>query len=164
MKPTTRCRKPSCYLMAVPDEGGRDPKNDEDDKSGSEYCPSEASDVEEETMVTTKRKTNILLMDCTEPTEPTAFTVALDKAPKRMKQMLKKGIKSGDTSFTVSMTDSDTFADSGLVESKDDTEEEEEEDVKEATDEAIAFLEDAVKGRDKATFPCKHHALIVMTE
>ena len=149
----------------------------------SEHCSSDAGEVEDETTVSsvlTPKK--LMVMDCTEPCEPTAYMVPFDELPKPMQRMLDKTNKTNKTNktddtndindmnksnktdqtiFTISMAeDPNSVKNSGLVDGEAD------DDVVEAdTEEIIDFLEkNTGHAKDKvlANFPCKYDMLIIV--
>ena len=146
----------------MPKRKSVDYKEEDDEKSGSEYCPSDASDVEEELMqerATSRQKMMVMVMDCVEATEPMSYTVPFDMVPKRMQKMMKKSSKDNQTTFSVSIDgDDDNYTDVGLVDC------DKEEKIEESVEEVKTFLREAIDAKNASVFPCKHHFLIVTTE
>ena len=95
---------------------------------------------------------NILVMDCTEPCEPTAYTVRFSTAPTRMQCMLRK-----KTKFWVA-EEEDLLTHSGLVDTTGEDSKVIEEDVHNVMD----FLEKATNAENETVFPQKHCVVIFM--
>ena len=127
----------------------------------SEHCSSGAGEVEDETTVSVLTPKKLMVMDCTEPCEPTAYMVPFDQLPKPMNRMLNKTNETNQTIFTISMAeDPNSVQNSGLIDGEAD------DDVVEAdTEEIIDFLEkNTGHAKDKvlANFPCKYDMLIIV--
>ena len=77
----------------------------------------------------------ILIVDCTEPTEPQLFKVFKHLAPKRMQKALEKKKDTGNNVFTIDCDDNDTLTFAELVKENDDDK------VERDCDEVISFLQ-----------------------